>query len=101
MVKNLMVVLGLSLWLGGGAMAAESGQSSKSIVKVNGMVCSFCASSIEKKFKKIDNVKDIDVNLDKKIVTITYKDGNPLPEKKIRTIITESGYAISSIENSK
>lgn len=95
-MRNVVFVLSLSL-LSAGALAEEGG---KSVVKVNGMVCSFCASSIEKKFKEMDEVKDINVDLESKKVTISYKDGKSLPDEKVKEIITESGYAVSSIENS-
>lgn len=77
------------------------GEGGKAVVKVNGMVCAFCANSIEKKFKKMDEVKDIHVDLDSKQVTISYKDGKSLPEEKVRQIITGSGYSVSSIEASE
>lgn len=96
-MKNLVFVLSIII-SGANVYAAEGG---KSIVKVNGMVCAFCATSIEKKFNKLDEVSGIEVDLDSKVVTINYKEGKSLPEEQIRKIITESGYAISSIESSK
>lgn len=66
-------------------------------IKVNGMVCAFCSSSIEKKFKEKSEVKAIDVNLDTKLVTIEYHPGKSLPEKEIKDIVTKSGYTVVSV----
>jgi copper chaperone CopZ len=67
-------------------------------VKVSGMVCSMCAQGIQKKFSKISEVKEIKVDLDSKIVTITTKDDLDIQDSKIKELITEAGYNVASIE---
>lgn len=67
-------------------------------VQVKGMVCSMCAQGIQKKFSKISEVKDIKVNLDKKIVSIVTNGDLDIEDKKIKEIITEAGYNVASIE---
>lgn len=67
-------------------------------VKVSGMVCSMCAQGIQKKFSKISEVKEIKVDLTTKVVSITTKDDKDLEDSKIKEIITEAGYNVSSIE---
>lgn len=67
-------------------------------IKVKGMVCSLCAQGIEKKFKAMDEVKDIKVNLGDKVVTVSTKDEKSIPDDKITKIITEAGYNVSNIE---
>ena len=42
-------------------------------ISVNGLVCDFCARSIEKLFSKKESVKSIDVNLENMIITINLK----------------------------
>ena len=39
-------------------------------IAVKGMVCSFCVQGIKKTFLRKDGVEQVDVDLDKKIVTI-------------------------------
>lgn len=70
-----------------------------STVKVNGMVCSFCANSIEKKFKEKPEVSTVKVDLDSKIVTINYAPEKTLSDEQIKEIITKSGYTVVSITN--
>ncbi len=67
-------------------------------VQVKGMVCSMCAQGIEKKFKKMPEVKNIKVDLDKKIVSIETNETQDLTDSKITEIITEAGYNVANIE---
>ena len=66
-------------------------------VSVNGLVCDFCARALEKTFGKRAEVKGIDVNLDTKIVTINFNDGQTLDDDTIRQIITDSGYNVEGV----
>lgn len=67
-------------------------------VKVSGMVCSMCAQGIQKKFSGEKSVKDLNVNMDEKIVTINTVDGETLTDETITKLITEAGYNVASIE---
>lgn len=64
-------------------------------VGVNGMVCSMCAQGIKKKFSEVSAVKDVKVDLDKKIVTLNTE--GVVEEKIIRERIKEAGYDVTSI----
>lgn len=68
-------------------------------VSVNGLVCDFCARALEKVFGKQDAVNDIDVNLDSKIITIDFKDGQRLDDETIKQLIQDSGYNVESIHH--
>jgi copper chaperone CopZ len=70
-------------------------------VKVNGMVCGFCATGIEKTFKAQPEVKAINVDLENKLVTVTTGEGQTLDDAKLRKLINNSGYSLVSIERSK
>ncbi len=67
-------------------------------VKVNGMVCSFCAQGIKKKFSSHECVEAVDVDLDKKNVKVVIKKDKKLPDSEIKKMITESGYVVEKIE---
>jgi copper chaperone CopZ len=69
-------------------------------VSVKGMVCAFCAQGITKKFKAEPAVEKVDVSLEKKLVTIDLKNGQNIEDKKIESILTDSGYNIEKIERS-
>ncbi|WII71799.1 heavy-metal-associated domain-containing protein [Bdellovibrio sp. 22V] len=64
-------------------------------VGVKGMVCSFCAQGITKKFKEQPEVAEVQVSLEQKFVKLTYKDGQKLSHDKIATLLKEAGYEAS------
>lgn len=66
-------------------------------VSVNGLVCDFCARALEKTFGKREEVKGIDVNLETKIVTVNFNDGQTLDDATLTQIITDSGYNVEGI----
>jgi copper chaperone CopZ len=66
-------------------------------VDVNGLVCEFCASTIEKTFKKKDEVESIKVDLDTKKVTINFKENQNLSDEGIKEIIRGNGYNVEKI----
>lgn len=66
-------------------------------VEVSGMVCSMCAQGIEKKFKKMDVVKSIKVDLDTKLVHIELVDEQDISNEVITKNIVDSGYNVAKI----
>lgn len=89
-MKSILMVLIFSL---------SSVANAKDIsVKVSGMVCAMCAQGIQKKFKKLPEVKKINVDLDSKVVTIQTKKEKDVTDEVIKKLITEAGYNVTSIE---
>jgi copper chaperone CopZ len=68
---------------------------------VNGMVCAFCATGIEKTFRKQPEVATVKVDLHKKLVTITTRPGKTLSDAKVKEIVTYSGYTMGKIVRQK
>lgn len=66
-------------------------------VDVNGLVCEFCAVTIEKNFKKKDEIREIKVDLDQKKVFLTFKDGKDLSDEIIKDTIVNNGYNVVKI----
>ncbi len=64
---------------------------------VNGMVCGFCAKSIEKTFSKMSAVQDVKVDLEKKIVTLVLKPKATLADTDVTKKITDAGYKVVKI----
>jgi periplasmic mercuric ion binding protein len=79
--------------------AAASADTIKA--SVNGMVCAFCATGIEKTFKAQSEVKTVNVDLQKKLVTIETKEGQTIDDAKLKQLIKNAGYAVVSIERAK
>ena len=68
-------------------------------VKVNGLVCSFCATAIEKTFSK-KGVENVDINLDEKYVRFDLPEGKDLSDEEITETINDAGYDVRNIERS-
>lgn len=88
-----MKIFILAMLVSFGAMAGE-----KIDVTVKGMVCAFCSQGITKKFKE-ENVKSVNVDLEKHLVSIELNDNQKLEHSKIEQILKDSGYGVEKIEN--
>lgn len=67
-------------------------------VKVNGLVCDFCARSIEAMFGKRADVSGVKVDLDKGEVKLALKDDSKLDDAQLKKLVTDSGYSVTAIE---
>ena len=92
---TLLVSLIITLSLCGVA-AADTIQAT-----VNGMVCGFCATGIEKTFKAQPEIKTVDVDLQNKLVTLQTKHGQTIDDSKIRKLLGNAGYSVVGIVRKK
>ncbi|ABI75988.1 conserved domain protein [Hyphomonas neptunium ATCC 15444] len=65
---------------------------------VNGLVCDFCAQSIQKVFKKDAAVKGVHVDLDSGEIHISMNPGQTMEDAAIEKLIRKSGYSLTSID---
>ena len=68
---------------------------------VNGMVCGFCATGIEKTFRAQPEVKSVNVNLENKLVTIETKQGRTLDDSRIKKLLGNAGYSVVAVARQK
>ena len=92
MFKKFITVLSLIFFIN-----ISTAFSQEINIDVNGLVCEFCAVTIEKSFNKKDEVKKIGVDLEQKKVFITFKDGENLSDQIIKNIIINNGYNVVKI----
>ena len=71
------------------------------LAKVNGLVCAFCATGIEKTFKAEAAVDTVHVDLESKLVTINTKPNQKLDDDTVTKLITDAGYSVVGIERKK
>ena len=69
--------------------------------KVNGLVCAFCATGIEKTFKKQPAVESVKVDLSTKLVTIETKKDQDINDATITKLVGDAGYTIVNITREK
>jgi copper chaperone CopZ len=94
-MRHLLLTIAILLALSGSAFAETI------TTTVNGMVCAFCATGIEKTFRKQPEVATVKVDLPKKQVVIKTKPGKTLSDGKIKEIVTYSGYTMGKIARQK
>ena len=94
-MKKHLILIGITFALAA-AVSAETIRTT-----VNGMVCAFCATGIEKTFRKQPEVQSVKVSLADKSVTIQTKPGKTLSDAKIKEIVTYSGYTMGKIVRQK
>jgi copper chaperone CopZ len=94
-MKKHLLILTITVAL----TAAVSADAIKATV--NGMVCGFCATGIEKTFKAQPEVKTVNVDLNHKLVTVTTKEGQTLDDKKLTQLLKNSGYSVAKIDHAK
>lgn len=68
------------------------------IIDVNGLVCEFCAVTIQKSFNKKNEIKEVSVDLATKKVSLIFKDEQSLSNKEITEVIVNNGYNVVKIE---
>lgn len=66
-------------------------------VKVNGLVCDFCARSIEAMMKRRKDVERVHVDLDRGEVHLSLRAGASLTDPELAKLIVDSGYAVTGI----
>ena len=70
------------------------------VITVHGMVCAFCSNSLEAKLKKEDAVDQVKVDLTNKKVSILFKKGKSIEDKKLKEIVAASGFKFVKVESS-
>ena len=96
-MKKLLLTTALLVSLSIPAFAAHPGGTV--YADVNGLVCDFCARALEKVFGKQEAVESINVDLDTKVITIHFNEGQSLDDETIAELITDSGYNVKEIRH--
>lgn len=70
-------------------------------MKVNGLVCAFCAQGIEKTFRKNPVVTDVVVSLEDRLVAVEVTPGKDIPDQELRKALTDTGYDVKEISRTQ
>jgi len=82
-------------------MASASARAGTIEMNVNGLVCAFCAQGIEKQLRKFPATADVVVSLEQKLVAVSLKDGQDIPDAELRRALTNAGYTVKAIERTQ
>jgi len=88
-IKAIVATLALGVATLGNAATIE--------MDVNGLVCAFCAQGIEKKLRAYPATSDVIVSLEKRLVAVSTKDGEDIPDDELRRALTDAGYTVTDI----
>jgi copper chaperone CopZ len=66
-------------------------------MKVNGLVCAFCAQGIEKTLKEYPATADVVVSLENRLVAVATKGGQDISDTELTKALTNAGYTVKSI----
>jgi copper chaperone CopZ len=82
-------------------LASASVRAATIEMNVNGLVCAFCAQGIEKQLRKFPATADVIVSLEQKLVAVSLKDGQDIPDAELRRALTNAGYTVKAIERTQ
>lgn len=68
----------------------------KKVMNVEGMMCSHCASTVEKALKNLDGVDVVSVNLESKTVTVSLV--KEISDQELSQAVTDAGYEVRGID---
>jgi len=63
-------------------------------VEIKGMVCSFCAQGLEKKFAKLKEIALFSVDLKTKQIQLWFQPNRSMSEKQLTELVLASGYNV-------
>ena len=93
-IARTILVLLLAVWTGTAALAAT--QSYR--LKVDGLVCPFCAYGVEKKLGALDGVERLETNIKEGTVVVTMKEGATLDEATAKQAVKDAGFTLKGFE---
>lgn len=81
-------------------VASVAGQETLSL-EVKGLVCDFCARSVEKVFLRKGKAQAVKVDMDAGRIDVVLKPGAALSDEQAKKLITDSGYNLVKITRTK
>ncbi len=67
-------------------------------LKVNGMVCPFCAYGLEKRLEEIVSVDAVLIRISDGLVQIRTKEDQELTDEVLKDVVKKSGFSLIEIE---
>jgi mercuric ion binding protein len=84
--------------LGVALLAMPAGALADTIeMKVNGLVCGFCAQGIEKTLRRNPATRDVVVSLENRLVAVATREGRDIADDELRKALQDAGYDVKSI----
>ena len=92
------LVLSSLLWVGPSSLTPPP---TSVVIDIRGMVCAFCASSIEEKFKEVKGVQKVLVDFKTRVVIVGFEGDVTMSDQEINALILDAGYTQRQIIRSE
>lgn len=76
---------------------AKSDQVAVATVTIDGMHCPACAARVRKALTSLPGVQEVEVVLEQRLATVTYRPGALTPEL-MQQAVTEAGYTVAEAD---
>ena len=83
------------------ALLTSAVQADTIEMKVYGLVCGFCAQGIDKTLRKNPATADVLVSLEHKLVAVSTREGQDIPDAELTKALTDSGYDVKGITRTR
>jgi copper chaperone CopZ len=97
-MKRILITTAASLGMAFASLAHAAADGNNLILKVNGMVCSYCAQGIEKRLTSLPQTQSVYVNLGQKTVAVQAKPGQKFDAEKVKAEVKDAGYDVVSLD---
>ncbi len=94
--KNFLIFLSIILILMIFIRLA-SAEPARVQVKLDGLVCTFCAYNLEKKLKRVEAVEDLKILVNAGLAEITIKEGKLIDIDGLKKAVKDSGFTLREI----
>ncbi len=92
MRKKNFIILGLIIFSLGIFIRLASAEPTKVQVKLDGLVCTFCAYNLEKKLKRVEAVEDLKILVNAGLAELTIKEGKSIDIDGIKKAVKDGGF---------
>ncbi|MES2479023.1 MAG: heavy-metal-associated domain-containing protein [Bacteroidota bacterium] len=92
-MKKVIIIVALIL-----STIQSFAQIQSASLTASGLTCSMCSKSIFKALEKLPSVKSVDVDIDKSVFTIQFKEGVKVVPDDIEKAVTGAGFAVASLK---
>ncbi len=82
-------------------LLASAAQAGTIHASVNGLVCAFCATGLEKTFSEQAAIEAVKVDLENKLVTLTTKATQDIDDATVTKLIADAGFTVTNIHRTK
>lgn len=94
----LLVFCGIVFLTGSFLPRAAYSQILEVTVTVEGLACPFCAYGIEKKLKRVEGVRSIDIEMNRGVVILVAEKGRSVNIGQIPVAVKDSGFSFSQMK---